>query len=408
MNDLFTDLGATGLEAATAQTWLAAIIHSSDDAIISKTLDGIVSSWNEGARRIFGYQADEMIGQPIIRLIPPDRWDEEPLILERLKRGERVDHFETKRLRKDGTILDISLSISPIRDRDGRIIGASKIARNITDQKQAERIISEGKERFRLELEATVQERTRELAELNTLLAKSNHELEQFAYIASHDLQEPLRKIHVFSEILEETISKGGDPASLAKSLNRIKSASVRMSRLIRDVLEYSRLSRAELTVASVDLNEIMKEVLAEFDLSVAEKKALISVGPLPVIKGIGVQFRQLFRNLIGNSLKFSQQQPRISVSAEKAARADLPETLRSNGATKFFRITLQDNGIGFEQQHATTIFGIFQRLNSQDAYSGSGIGLALCKKIVENHGGAIRAASEPGKGARFNVFLPA
>ena len=407
MNDLFTDISPNGLEI-TAQTWLAAIIHSSDDAIISKNLEGIVNSWNEGARRIFGYEAHEMIGQPVTRLIPADRLDEEPLILERLKRGERVDHFETKRITKDGTILDISLCISPVRDREGRIIGASKIARNITDQKEAERIISEGKERFRLELEATVQERTRELAELNSSLAKSNHELEQFAYIASHDLQEPLRKIHVFSELLEEGISRGADAASLTKNLNRIKSASVRMTRLIRDVLEYSRLSRSELAPAPVDLNEIMRDVMVEFDLSVTEKKAQISVAPLPVINGIRVQFHQLFRNLIGNSLKFSQQQPCISVGVEKAVRAELPQILRSRGATKFFRITLQDNGIGFEQQHANTIFGIFQRLNSQDAYSGSGIGLALCKKIAENHGGAITAASTPGKGATFNVFLPA
>ncbi|MDO6430544.1 PAS domain S-box protein [Flavitalea sp. BT771] len=407
MNDLFQDINASELEGA-AQTWLAAIIHSSDDAIISKTLDGIVSSWNEGARRIFGYEAAEMIGQPILRLIPPDRLGEEPAILERLKRGERVDHFETKRVTKYGVILDISLSISPIRDSKGQIIGASKIARNITGQKEAERIINEGKERFRQELEDTVRERTRELAEMNHRLTKSNHELEQFAYIASHDLQEPLRKIHVFSELLEEGLNSGADAASLAKYLHRIKNASLRMSRLIKDVLEYSRLSRAELVIAPVDLNEIIKEVLMEFDLSVAEKKAIISVGPLPVINGIGSQFRQLFRNLVGNSLKFSQQEPRISVRAEKATPAELPDTLPRNGTSKFFRISFQDNGIGFEQQHAGMVFGIFQRLNSQDAYSGSGIGLALCKKIVENHDGAITATSEPGKGATFNVFLPA
>jgi PAS domain S-box-containing protein len=407
MNDLFPNTSPNELEAA-AQTWLAAIIHSSDDAIISKNLEGIVSSWNEGARRIFGYEAAEMIGQPILKLIPPDRLEEEPAILERLKKGERVDHFETKRVTKDGTILDISLSISPIRDSKGQIIGASKIARNITDQKLAERIISEGQERFRLELEATVKERTRELAELNASLAKSNHELEQFAYIASHDLQEPLRKIHVFSELLEEGLNTGATPASLTKHLHRIKNASARMTRLIKDVLEYSRLSRTELVAGSVDLNEILREVLAEFDLQVAEKKASISIDPLPVINGIGSQFRQVFRNLIGNSLKFSRQQPRIAIRAEKAAPEELPENLRHASRLNFFRISFQDNGIGFEQQHADAIFGIFQRLNSQDTYSGSGIGLALCKKIIENHGGAITAMSEPDKGATFHVFLPA
>jgi light-regulated signal transduction histidine kinase (bacteriophytochrome) len=334
--------------------------------------------------------------------------DEEPAILDRLKKGERVDHFETKRISKEGRLLDVSLSISPIRDKHGRIIGASKVARNITDQKEAERIISEGKEKFRNELEATVQERTRELAELNARLAKSNYELEQFAYIASHDLQEPLRKIHVFSELLEEGLRQGADPATLQNHLHKMKGASVRMSRLIKDVLEYSRLSRTELSHSPVDLNVVIREVLLEFDLWIAEKKAILSIDALPVIPGAAAQFRQLFRNLTGNALKFCQQQPHISVRAEKAKREELPDALQSKKNSPFIRITFKDNGIGFEQEHASRIFDIFQRLNSQDTYSGSGIGLALCKKIVENHGGAITAMSEPGKGATFHVFLPA
>ncbi|HVU57768.1 MAG TPA: PAS domain S-box protein [Puia sp.] len=373
-----------------SHSWLAAIIHSSEDAIISKTLDGIISSWNEGARRIFGYTAEEMIGTPILRLIPEDRHEEEPAILERLKRGERVDHFETKRITKDGRILDISLSISPIRDNNGRIIGASKIARNITDQKEAERIISEGRERFQKELEATVKERTRELGDLNTRLARSNYELEQFAYIASHDLQEPLRKIHIFSELLEEGLTGQIDVSKLNTYLEKIKGASNRMSKLIRDVLDYSRLSRADQSISHVSLNLVVKEVLHEFELVVAEKKAVIEVDALPVVRGISPQFHQLFRNLIGNALKFSTQQPKIVIRAEG------------------HHIIIKDNGIGFPQEFAGKIFDIFQRLNSQDVYSGSGIGLALCKKIVENHGGTIKAESEPGKGSTFHIFLPA
>ncbi|HVV07546.1 MAG TPA: ATP-binding protein, partial [Puia sp.] len=305
------------------------------------------------------------------------------------KRGERVDHFETKRLTKDGRLLDISLSISPIRDKQGRIIGASKIARNITDQKEAERIISEGKERFRQELEATVKERTYELAELNARLARSNNELEQFAYIASHDLQEPLRKIHIFSELLEGGLAQELDVAKLNGYLDKIKSASNRMSKLIKDVLEYSRLSRADQSITKVDLNLVVKDVLHEFELAIAEKNAAVDVGVLPVVRGIGPQFHQLFRNLIGNALKFSQQEPRIRVLADG------------------HHIIVKDNGIGFPEEFADKIFDIFQRLNSQDVYNGSGIGLALCKKIVENHGGTIKAQSEPGKGATFHIFLP-
>lgn len=403
--NLFKDIG--GLEAI-GHTWLEAIIHSSDDAIISKDLNGIVSSWNEGAHRIFGYTAEEMIGQSILRLIPEDRWDEETVILERLKRGGRVEHFETKRLTKDGVLLDISLSISPIKDKKGRIAGASKIARDISAQKEAERIVAEGKERFRKELETTVRERTRELADLNVHLAKSNYELEQFAYIASHDLQEPLRKIHVFSELLEEGLQQGADPAILRGHLHKIKNASARMSKLIKDVLEYSRLSRSESSVALVDLNEIIREVLIEFDLRMAEKKAVISLEVLPSVSGTAAQFRQLFRNLIGNSLKFCEGQPHISVKASGTSREELPLSLGSKRNVRFVRIDFQDDGIGFEPQHTERIFDIFQRLNSRDAYNGSGIGLALCKKIVENHGGGITATSELGRGATFHVFLPA
>lgn len=400
----------TGIENLEdiGHTWLEAIIHSSDDAIISKDLNGIVSSWNEAAHRIFGYTEEEMVGQPILKLIPRDRWDEEPAILERLKRGERVDHFETKRLTKDGVLLDISLTISPIKDKKGRIVGASKIARNITAQKEAERIIAEGQERFQKELEAMVQERTRELAELNVRLARSNYELEQFAYIASHDLQEPLRKIHVFSELLEEGLEQGATPAVLRGHLHKMKNASARMSRLIKDVLEYSRLSRSGIAANPVDLNEVIKEVLVEFDLRIAERNAVISLDRLPAVRGAAAQFRQLFRNLIGNSLKFSTQQPRISIKASRVRQEELPSSLQTKKNAGFVRIDLRDNGIGFDQQHADRIFNIFQRLNSQDAYNGSGIGLALCKKIVENHGGAITAAGEPGKGAAFHIFLPA
>jgi PAS domain S-box-containing protein len=406
-NDVIKDLSIGEMEIF-GHEWLAAIIHSSDDAIISKTLDGIVSSWNEGARRMFGYTAEEMIGQSILRLIPDDRLEEEPAILERLKRGERVDHFETIRITKAGRRLDISLCISPIRNLQGHIIGASKIARNITDQKEAERIISKGKEQFRKELEATVRERTRELAEMNARLASSNYELEQFAYIASHDLQEPLRKIHVFSEFLEEGLKQGADPSTLNGYLDKMKNASVRMSRLIKDVLEYSRLSRTGIPYTPVDLNEVIKDVLLEYDLVIAENKVSINIGPLPSVQGISSQFRQLFRNLIGNSIKFSQQNPQITITARQAKQEELPEPLRSKKKGRFVRISVEDTGIGFDQEHATRIFNIFQRLNSQDAYKGSGIGLALCKKIMENHGGAITATSQRGKGAVFYLFLPA
>jgi signal transduction histidine kinase len=172
--------------------------------------------------------------------------------------------------------------------------------------------------------------------------------------------------------------------------LDKIKHASNRMSKLITDVLDYSRISRVDQFVTRVDLNLVVKEVVREFELAAAEKNAVIEVGELPVVGGVSAQFHQLFRNLIGNALKFTDRPPRISILAEGR------------------HIRIKDNGIGFPQGLAEKIFDIFQRLNSQDVYGGSGIGLALCKKIVENHGGTIKADSAPGKGSTFHIYLPA
>lgn len=382
---------------------LAAIVDSSDDAIISKTLEGIITSWNDAAERIFGYTATEAIGQPITMLIPPDRLQEEPLIVERIRRGERVDHFETKRITKDRRLLDISLTISPIRDRRGRVTGASKIARDITAQKEAERRLREAEERFRERLEKTVGERTRELVRINEELERSNHELEQYAYIASHDLQEPLRKIQTFAELLKMNIH---DAEAIEAYYGKINDTAKRMSGLIKDVLNYSRLSKSDIAFCPVDLNEVWQDVLSDFELLIEQKKAIVDVGPQPVIQGDASQLRQLFGNLVSNSLKFCEQAPHIQV---RATTIHLPDqTIKDDQASgSFVEIILSDNGIGFEQQYADQIFVVFKRLNSRQFYSGTGIGLALCKKIVERHGGAISASSKPGKGAVFTILLP-
>jgi len=503
----------------------AAIVSSSDDAIISKTLEGIITSWNIGAQRIFGYTEQEMIGQHINKLIPIDRKDEEPGIINRLKCGERVDHFETKRVTKDGRLLDISLTISPIKDKYGNILGASKIARDITEQRKAERLLRDGEERFRMavastklgtweydahthalewseesrkiwgipedmpldqthligllypadvdmvlqkvkqltnpvnagkfgiqfrihryndndirwvaiqgkvhfdahhivekfigtllditdekmakeRLENMVLLRTKELTAMNEQLKKSNHALEQFAYIASHDLQEPLRKIQVFSELIQNKLPLDDN---LQSYFDKVTSSAHRMSRLIRDVLDYSRLSAVETPFVSTDLNLIMMDVLAEFEVLIDQKKAVIRYDTLPVIKGNPLQLNQLFRNLIGNSLKFCITDPEITISTGLYPATQIPGYVPINKKDEYFTgIIFKDNGIGFSPQYAEQIFSIFQRLNTHQAFSGTGIGLALCKKIVENHHGIISASSELGAGATFSIFLPA
>ncbi|OQP66771.1 PAS domain S-box protein [Niastella populi] len=504
----------------------AAIIQSSDDAIISKTLDGTITSWNNSAERIFGYTSHEMIGTPITRIVPDDRLDEEPQILERLKRGERIDHFETKRITKDGRLLDISLSISPVKNNKGVIIGASKIARDITAQKRIVQRIRESEDKIRVseerlrlaveiaemgmwdldlttgltttssehrkilgysktvqwskamfmqmvhpadrtmveqaflnalktgnisyearvirndnkerwlrvngttiydkkhtpvrllgtvlditdqkkakeELENMVLARTRELLTSNEELEKSNHELEQFAYIASHDLQEPLRKIQTFADMVKDHLH---DREMSEKYFNKIYISAKRMSTLINDVLNYSRLTKTVEQFIKTDLNKVLKDVLSDYELLIEQKKAVINYSELPTIKGIPLQLHQLFANLISNSLKFSETAPAIAITARTLNREEVKEHPRLIEDKPYVQLVFQDNGIGFEQQHTEQIFVIFQRLNNQRSYSGTGIGLALCKKIVDHHEGIIIAKSEPGQGAAFTVILP-
>ncbi|WP_198674090.1 PAS domain-containing sensor histidine kinase [Chitinophaga alhagiae] len=370
---------------------LAAIINSSDDAIVSKTLSGIVTSWNRGAERIFGYTAAEMIGQSIMKIIPPERMDEEPGILRRINAGEHIDHFETQRVNKDGRLLDISVTISPIFNKKGKIIGASKIARDITVQKQAEKIVRERDVEFMNMLEQIIQERTHELVLLNSRLQKSNHDLEQFAYIASHDLQEPLRKILTFSELIESNTSNLSE--TQVRYLQKVRASARQMAGLIKDVLNYSRLTAHNDQYVTTNLQQLFSEVLAEFDLLIEQTGAVVHTQPLPVIMCIPTQIKQLFRNLLSNSIKFSDRLPVINV-----------EATTENG---HLAIQFRDNGIGFEQVYADRIFHIFNRLNNREKYNGTGVGLALCKKIVENHRGSISAESAPGKGSTFLIRLP-
>ncbi|AEV96593.1 PAS/PAC sensor signal transduction histidine kinase [Niastella koreensis GR20-10] len=624
----------------------AAIVESSDDAIISKTLESIVTSWNKSAERIFGYTAQEMIGVSITKIVPPDRLDEEPEILERLKRGERIDHFETKRLTKDGRLLDISLSISPVKNSKGVIIGASKIARDITAHKKAEQQIRESEERLRLaiesadlgsftwnmqdnefnfserladiygypstnklsyndlleaiddddrhiadrsfekalqtsvlkyevriilpdtyhpvhwirlnakilfddkqaplkmqgivlditeqkeaeqrikdseerlrlaveaaeiglwdldlitgltitspehkkimghskeqwsrllfmqyvhpldrswvehafqtglitgslayetriiredqserwirvngttvydkkqnpvrmigtvlditdqkkandELEKMVLARTSELLTSNSALEKSNHELEQYAYIASHDLQEPLRKIQTFANMVKEHLN---DSQFTEKYFNKIYLSAKRMSTLINEVLNYSRLTKTGEQFQKTDLNKVLKDVLSDYELLIEQKQATVTYTNLPVIKGIPLQLHQLFANLISNALKFSETNPAINITATMLLPTEVAQYPKLLEDYEYVKLVFTDNGIGFEQQYAEQIFIIFQRLNNIRAYSGTGIGLALCKKIVDHHDGIITAKSAPGMGATFTIILP-
>lgn len=252
-------------------------------------------------------------------------------------------------------------------------------------------------------LERKVEERTRELLQINRELEISNHDLQQFAAVVSHDLQEPLRKIKVFGELIRQNNQlQKGDQQILDKMIN----ASGRMTILIKDLLNFARLSEKGI-FAPVSLNEIAAEVIADLELVVSEKQALIKLSPLPSLDGIAGLLRQLFQNLLSNALKFSKRgvPPEIQIWADLVEQpsAQIPASDTGN----YCRIHFKDNGIGFDQQYADKIFSLFQRLNSREEYAGTGIGLAIAKKIVEKHNGVIAAKSEPGKGAEFILLFP-
>lgn len=354
------------------QARLAAIVESSNDAIISKTLDGTITTWNPAAERIFGYSAEEVIGQPLLILFPPDREDEEREILARISRGEYVRHFETDRRTKDGTLIDVSVSISPIRDKVGRIVGASSINRDISLQKAMEK---EAKLRA---------------AEL----ARSNAELERFAYVASHDLKEPLRAVAGCVRLLKKRYSRKLDERA-DEFIEHAVQGSQRMQELIDNLLEYARVGKDAPPFTDVDCAEVLEGVLDRMSVVLDEANASVEHEALPTVHGNSTQLGQLFQNLIGNALKFRSDRPpmiRISASAD--------------GDKWVFAVS--DNGIGIEPQYLDRIFTLYERLHARSHSPGTGLGLAICRKIVEGHGGKIWAESVPGKGSTFSFTLKA
>jgi len=349
----------------------AAIIESSDDAIISKTPDGIITSWNPAAERMFGYSEEEALGKPLLIIFPKDRVGEEKEFLARIVRGERIEHVETVRKRKDGSLIDVSVTTSPIKDHQGNIIGASKIARDISRQKKSE-------------------QEARQRAEE---LARSNVELEQFAYVASHDLQEPLRAVASCVQLLKKRYA-GQIDARADEFIRHAVDGAKRMQQLIDDLLAFSRVSTRSGKFEMVDSGKVFEEVLARLATSISESDAVVTCQELPRVRAEKVQLGQVFQNLLGNALKFrSGPRPEIQVSAEQ--RAD------------DWHFSIRDNGIGIDPQYFERIFKLYQRLHSRTQYPGTGIGLAICLKIVQRHGGRLWVESQPGCGSTFHFTLP-
>ncbi|MBC3788607.1 PAS domain-containing sensor histidine kinase [Spirosoma utsteinense] len=249
-----------------------------------------------------------------------------------------------------------------------------------------------------------------ELEEANRLLYQSNNNLQEFAYVASHDLQEPLRKIQQFGDILRQQF--GDQLGSGVGYLERMQSAALRMSNLIRDLLSFSRISTGQEQVELVHLGPVIDQILIDLELRIQETGAVVRVASLPSVNGDASQLSQLFQNLISNALKFrnpSEAVPLVHIQSEMVAAMNLPPAVKpARLVNTYHRIDVIDNGIGFEEQYIDRIFQVFQRLHGRSEYAGTGIGLAIAKKVVVNHGGAITAHSAPGQGATFSVYLPA
>jgi PAS domain S-box-containing protein len=480
-------IGGLAAGSGTADLLLSAIVDSSDDAIISKDLDGVITSWNKSAERLFGYTAEEAIGQTVATLlIPDDRQEEEPDILARLRRGERVDHFETVRRCKDGSLVDISLTISPVKDQDGRIVGASKIARDITQRKRFEQrlveqarllelsgdaiLVRDGQDRILdwnraaeemygftreealgkishhllrtefpeplprildlllqdgrwsgelrhtcrsgsrivtlsrwvaerdekgnviriLESNNDITERVRVQEELR----RANQDLELFAFSASHDLQEPLRTIKIYCELLGREFGGQLHPDAL-RYMEYVRSGATGMENLLRDLLVYTRAGQFEEPAEPADANEALRASLSALSSAMTEARARVSSDHLPTVRVHATHLQELFQNLIGNAIKYRSPEriPEVHIGAE-----------RQNGLWVF---TVSDNGIGIEPEYKEQIFGLFKRLHTSDEYSGTGIGLAICQRIVDRCHGRIWVESELGKGSTFRFTLP-
>ncbi len=363
---------------------LAAIVDSSDDAIVSKTLDGVITSWNRGAERIFGWTAAEAIGRHITMIIPHERRAEEEEMLARIRRGERVDHYETVRVTRDGRLLDISLTVSPLRDPAGRIVGASKIARDVTERRRLEA------ERDRLL--ASAQE-AREEAEA------SNRMKDQFLAIVSHELRTPLNSILGWARMLQ---TGGLDEAERQRAVEVIIRNTATQTQLVEDLLDLSRVvtGRMRLSFEPCELTALVADAVdAVRPAADAKGIALVTVPEADgggTILGAPDRLRQVVWNLAMNAIKFTPAGGRVEVAVARTERtAD---------------IVVADNGVGISPEVLPHVFDQFRQEDSSStrAHGGLGLGLALVKHLVELHGGQVRAESPgKGKGATFTVSIP-
>jgi PAS domain S-box-containing protein len=362
--------------AERASRRLAAIVESSDDAIASKDLNGIVTSWNRSAERMFGYSAEEMVGESIRKIIPADRQAEEDDVLAQIRRGQKVDHFETVRRRKDGTLFPVSLTVSPVRHADGTIIGASKIARDITERKEAE------------------QERAR----LLNAAQEASRLKDEFLATLSHELRTPLNAILGYARMIRSGLIADGNEGRAVETIERNATS---LSQIVEDVLDVSRIvaGRMRLNVQPVDLPEVVRSALDAVRPAADAKGVRLETvldPQAPPIAGDPDRLQQVFWNLVSNAVKFTPRGGRAQVRLERVNSA--------------MEVIVSDTGLGISEEFLPHIFEPFRQADSGTTRErgGLGLGLAIARHLVEMHGGTIYAASGGlGTGATFRVKLP-
>lgn len=352
------------------QATLAAIVDSSDDAIVSKTLDGIITSWNKAAQRMFGFSEEEAIGKHISIIIPPERIEEETMIISNIRSGRKIDHFETVRRAKDGTDRFISLTISPVKDGQGKIIGASKIARDISMRIQAEK-----------QKELYIQR-----------LHELNQYKDEFMVMASHELKTPLTVILANLQILEHMMKDDPFVSQLRKTIEKTQ----KMADLVSNLLDVSKVQsgKLDLNISSFDINEVISEIVSSMQSTTKNHNFIFDNPPPLIVKADAYRIEQVLINIIGNAIKYAPNGGNITIT-----------TGRRNG---YVQIEITDEGIGIPAVDHEKIFERFYRSSGKaKSFSGSGVGLYISSEIIRKHQGDIFVKSEEGKGSSFVIRIP-
>jgi PAS domain S-box-containing protein len=340
---------------------MAAIVESTDDAIVGADRDGHITHWNRGAERLLGYTREEIIGLPVRTLVLDEDFAQQNERFGAVLAGMRVERIETQWVRKDGGLVDVVLTASPMRDRDGTVVGASAVVHDITARKRDE-------------------------AELR----RSHAELERFADIAAHDLREPLMAIKQLTALLER-----GVESQREEIIAHLRAAAAHGCRLVDGLLDLARIGRGHAPAERVDLRRMLDDLLDTLAPQIEAAGARIEVGPLPTVRGVEGELARVFQNLLANALKF------------RGAAPPVIEVFAARGPGEW-TLTVRDNGPGVSERNRERIFDLFARAHAAESAPGNGLGLAVCRKVVELHGGRIWVEPAPGGGSAFRLTLPA